>query len=451
VNVLRVPVSPRWLQAFALFVMTLTLLKGIAFPHAWAATHLSFNYDHGFVKRALVGALLHNLDVPALKSYQFLFYLSLAIFVANVGLLLSAFAELHRSVHRGFQLAPLVYASSLAVAYLGNTIGYFDHLGLLVTLFALRIADLERRVIFIAVSFGVLVFVHEAVFVIFLPVALWSVLAAPHGEQRKARRVVAVVTTAMVLGLLTYFVSNATLSRDDALTMFREVEATANFRVDRAAFDVLHRSGLDNLALMSRSWEKAHHWREVGFSLATTLPACVALLVLAVVAMRRAGLRWPGWLFGMATGLSPLALHAVGWDIHRWNSLAITTSFLVVLAVQRSARGEPSEAIAAEPPTSRERPRAALGASHGLPALVVCAIVLNASSDIGFINGSRVEPFPYRRHIAYWEEVAKGVEEFPSRPLVAKRIEKHRLPLQKPASHEARLLRPARIAPRPPR
>src|SRR5690606_14194981 len=46
--------STKLLQLVALFVMLLTLLKGIAFPHPWATTHLLFNYQHGFIKRALL-------------------------------------------------------------------------------------------------------------------------------------------------------------------------------------------------------------------------------------------------------------------------------------------------------------------------------------------------------------------------------------------------------------
>ena len=48
-----------------------SILRGIRTPGRWAATHLLFNYDYGFTKRALLGSLVGVLHLPSLYHYPF--------------------------------------------------------------------------------------------------------------------------------------------------------------------------------------------------------------------------------------------------------------------------------------------------------------------------------------------------------------------------------------------
>jgi hypothetical protein len=403
----------RLLQIVALFVLLLGLLKGAAFPHHWAATHLLFDYDQGFVKRALLGSLIKATGIEPLRSYAFSFGFNVAVLLANLALMVAAFGRMHRSAYRELRFVPIVYASSLAVPYLANSIGYFDHLGLLAALVALRIDAFWKRFVFLVFAFAVLPFIHEATFLVFVPVCLFS-LAVEVG--RNGRRIGALVALGVLVTLLTHFVADATISRAAAMQMYAEANAAADFLVDRTAFDVLHRSSGANLDIMARAWAHAKHWREVGYSLVATVPTCAVLLYLGWRVQRRLG-RGRGWrILGCAAGLSPLALHAFGWDIHRWNTLAVTACFLLLCPL--AGRAPVVELEEADAPGAFAMP------SARVLALLFCLFTLNTSSTIGFLNGRRVEPFPFRSHVRYWVRVAAGIDELPARPLAPAKLDK---------------------------
>jgi hypothetical protein len=42
----------------AWLVFAVSLLKGLRMPSSWSATHMTFNYSHGFIRRGLIGEVL---------------------------------------------------------------------------------------------------------------------------------------------------------------------------------------------------------------------------------------------------------------------------------------------------------------------------------------------------------------------------------------------------------
>ena len=78
---------------------------------------------------------------------------------------------------------------------------------------------------------------------------------------------------------------------------------------------------------------------------------------------------------------------------------------------------------------------------------VGCLLLLNASSSLDFLNGRGVQSFPFRGHVSYWEDVARGRRNFPSIP---KPKEKRRPVQRKPGVRKRRLNLPTlTLLPRP--
>ena len=397
----------RLLHPLAIFVLFVSVVKGVAFPHHWAATHLFFDYQYGFVKRGLVGAFARAIGAHFLQDYRFFFYVTLAIVLANLVLIVSGFAEVHRRAHGWLRLGPLVYASSIGAAYLANSIGYADHLGLLATLLALRIEHFWKRLGFIALTFSVLLFVHEAIFVAFLPVALVTFIFDPRiGSDKKRLFSIGVVVAA--LACITYVIAGAVISKAASVEMYRAAQARADFLLFPEAFDVLYRTGVDNFRIMARAWGRERYWADAFYGAVTTLPTAALLLFFAWKAMRSAGVGRSSAMLVLAAGVSPLCLHVVAWDIHRWNALAITTSFVTLHAITRHTA----------------RPRETLFMARPLLIVVAVLLVLNMSATTWFLNGRQVRAFPWRDHVDYWRHLAMGREEFPARPLEPKRLTK---------------------------
>ena len=42
----------------AWLVFAVSLLKGLRMPSSWSATHMTFNYSQGFIRRGLVGEVI---------------------------------------------------------------------------------------------------------------------------------------------------------------------------------------------------------------------------------------------------------------------------------------------------------------------------------------------------------------------------------------------------------
>jgi len=316
--------------------------------------------------------------------------------LANLLLLVKSFAELHRRAHGWLRLGPLLYASSIGAAYLANSIGYADHLGLLAALLALRIDHFWKRLAFIALTFSALLFVHEAIFIAFLPVALVPFFLDPRIPSDKKRLLSACAVMA-ALACLTYVIAGAVISRAASIEMYRAARTRANFVLFPEAFDVLHRTGADNLRIMMGAWTRQRYWADVFYGAVTTLPTASLLLFFAWKAMTGMG-RLRAMLV-LAAAVSPLCLHVLAWDIHRWNALTVTTSFVTLSAITRY-RGE----------------REPLIMGRALFIIVAVLLVLNMSATTWFLNGRQVTAFPWRGHVDYWRISPWGARSSPPDP-----------------------------------
>jgi len=97
--------------------------------------------------------------------------------------------------------------------------------------------------------------------------------------------------------------------------------------------------------------------------------------------------------------LSPLLLHVFAWDMHRWNTLVVTSAFLILYVVY-AARGRHQE-----PELSRLL----------LPVLLFL-ICLNGMSEILLFDHYSVNQFPFVDQQQYWIDVLSGRAEFPAVP-----------------------------------
>lgn len=114
----------------ALGLILNSILRGIRSPGRFTYTNLLFNYDFGFSRRGLLGAIISTVHVPYFYSYEFFFWLSVAIFAAEVALLVELLLRLSSLGNGSAQLRVLVFSSSLGAAWLAHSMGYLEHLGL---------------------------------------------------------------------------------------------------------------------------------------------------------------------------------------------------------------------------------------------------------------------------------------------------------------------------------
>jgi len=392
------------LRAAGCVLLAYSVLRGLRAPNLWAATHALFNYDQGFTRRGLLGAVLRLIDAPIVYTYSFFFWLSAALLAANVALLVVLTAGHFRSRSAAPAWATLVYFSGMGVVFMAHTIGYFDQAGLLLALVALCVRDFRARYALVAVGLSLLILVHETAFVTFGPV-LCFILALDASRAATPCRMRAMAALAVWLTLEVVLVGRSSLSPAAAQDLYAALQARADFPLRRDAFDVLTRSFADNVAATFAMWRDESFVDAFLHSAVVALPSIAFILGVAVHALAAGKHDRRLWVGAFVAGLSPLALHLVGWDCVRWNTLAITTSFVTLLAVTRLAGAGHRESD--------------VRGTRGSPALAIVAVplvVMNLVTGVTLFDNREVQSFPFRDHVDYVRDAWSGRAAFPPRP-----------------------------------
>ncbi len=375
-------------------------LRGIGFPNLYAATHLLLDYEHGFIKRGLPGAILQTLGLPILLRYSFFFWTSLGLLLLNFALLFQMALRLACSGRPASLASASLYVSSMSIVFLSHTIGYFDHAGLLVTLLVLRVHAPRRQLWIAGVGFSLLLLMHEGQIVIFYPV-VFLIILVKHLDDANSRRLTLLLGATLMLMTGLYWVASMPLSAEGAKAMMAKAAVTG-YPPREDLFYVHSLSVEDTKELVHRFWSTPGEIEHLQQSWLFTLPLALFFLFLSTRCMLRC--RDPKWRMGLmiAAGLSPQVLHFVSYDLDRWNSLTIATSFLL-LCTLREREGQRLETA----PVAPRRIHL---------ALITIAVVANERLKYPLFDGKNAQSSPFKSHQRYIRDVLDGSAAFPEIP-----------------------------------
>jgi hypothetical protein len=325
-----------WSRTLLLVVLGLSILKGLRMPNRWSVTQYLFGYDFGFITRGLFGEVL---SVFGSWTRKYVVLAALAIVIAGtlVWLLTRLAVRLPEVIDRAG--VTLVVLASPAIAMMAHLAGYLEQVGYLC---ALSLVLLQRTwTVQLVMAIGaaiVLPFVHEASILWVGPLTMLAVVVTPAGSPPPA------VTTRMrAMGLLAvvWVLSTAVVAVLGSRTSAAQVEA---LRADRtASFDIRPRQDAfsplagrlsRSIEEMRRRWSDPATQLDMAMSVATFGPATI---LLALVAIRRArtfadpSTKEVGVILTIFAIVAPLLLHAVAWDLHRWNALAALNAGVAAL------------------------------------------------------------------------------------------------------------------------
>jgi hypothetical protein len=330
-----------WIGPVFACLFVLSVLKGIRMPNLWSMTHYLFTYETGFMKRALWGELLRQLFGARTASYFLLAGIALAVFAA---LMLLVWWACRRLPVTGDTIRfLLIFAASPALAFVVHLVGYPEHLAYLAVMVALLLRRRWRlEVAWLLVAAAALPFVHEASL---LFVGALVALVVITGQASLSARVVALALIAGVWTASTITVLQAGRVSDmRADTLRRDAEAFAHFSPRADAFAALRRPLSALRWNMQFRWRNPARRREALASIALFAPAA---LLLCAVAIRRArmledgaGVRAAAIALTMSAAASPLLLHVIALDQHRWNALAafnVGLAAMILIDASRSA------------------------------------------------------------------------------------------------------------------
>jgi len=312
--------------------------NGFRIELGWKTSQFFFNYQGlGFVKRALIGTILH--PFPALQRIGWLFTIAallIAGFAALFAQALSAAVSDMPSRQRWLLIAICVSSPGLFQRY-GFDIGRFDVLGLAATLLSFTALDRGRWLLAAAIS-AVALLSHEAYVIITLPLLLAYCVRRPEFSLRRA--VIFLSLPTVVFAAL--FLHGTYGHGIDRLTAYFAASPTymaaTNGQVDVDAVSVLTRSLRETFEYTQKMFFEKR-----------------AYIHIPIILLWGAIMTWFFGLFYRLNGLrrdvlfyasfSPLLLSAIACDYYRWVSLAATNALFVMLIHCRERRSNGTIAV----------------------------------------------------------------------------------------------------------
>ncbi|MCA9936041.1 MAG: hypothetical protein KC415_19045 [Anaerolineales bacterium] len=393
---LKLPLNHKFWRFFALTILGFSILRGIRYPNMWSYSHFLFNYDLGFVKRGLLGEAMTHLGSPFFVSYEFFVIFSSILFAINMLLLSMLIVDTVNGRNPILIGALLVFISSMAIVFLAHTIGYFDQIGLLLTLLTLRLRTFRKKMLFLVIAMPIALLIHEAILVIFFPVNFMSLLLTI-GENGRVKKLALLTLFSAIILALVFTISKYTPDQSQTDQLYANLQANLDYPLRKDAFSVLHRDFAENFQRTINRWTP-ERLMELRQSVLVTVPSFLLFIYITALILKQASAKPTIILLAILASSSPLVLYFFGWDMHRWNTLTITTSFLMLTIVHNHA-GQP-----------------AINVSHRIYFLFALMVFLNAISTITLFDGYYVKQFPFMEHQNYLLDLIRGIEKFPYIP-----------------------------------
>jgi hypothetical protein len=361
--------------------LLLSTLKSMRLPNDFALAHYLITYDEGFVRRGLVGEILRLCGAPFFSSYEFISVLAAITLAANIWLLGRAAREFCGSSDLVSPLVAVAYTSSLGVVYLVHTIGYFDQFAVLFALILARLTRYRARLLLCTSLGTALLFVHEGTLVMFLPLECFSLLLVLSAEPSKRKwEMLGVSLFAVVQVFATWFIGvHGVLTEASARRLQALAETRANFVICTPVFDILHNGSAGTFFEIAAYFRTLRYWVASVDSVIIVAPTLLVLVSASTMILRRNGQSRLFILGAIIAGCAPMALRFLAGDLHRWDAMAVTTSFLVLQMVWRHSASRGSTV---------DWPR------WSIPVLVL-VIAIGASSRTFLFNDEYVKQYPF--------------------------------------------------------
>jgi hypothetical protein len=403
----------------AWLVFAVSLLKGLRMPSSWSATHMTFNYSQGFIRRGLVGEVIRLVGGARPYNYNRLALVAIVLFVAvAVAMVLLVKRVLDTDPEDvGLKAAVLAFAASPGIVMLANAIGYLDYAGLLLVVGVILIAARSKRrylVFFLGTPVGVLLaFIHEAQVLMFAPTILFAMICHIAIQFRQgdiSRRAKLLLVANAAVGFIAAFGTCAaigivgTKSPDAINALQASVGQVANFRLRGDAFATLCRPASEAaFKMMPSFWRDPENQTYLVLSMISAFPAIAFVIFYGMRLIGRLDLskltRTILAISFIAATLAPVGLNLIGWDSARWNAISLVACFCCVAILRLYF----SSNDCAEPSLRVESPLTL--------TLAAVAIVLGlcSSNYTNFLfDGYRVQGYPFEEPVRSFVELVKG-------------------------------------------
>lgn len=325
-------------DAVALVVLVVTVCRGLDHVSVYALGHWLLTWDFGYVKRGLLGTLLH----PLILNKQPSEVREIVAMVASVVFTLLAIALwlAARRVARvgGFgALSSLAFLASSGVIGMASTFGYLDHVLGGVTFLALVAVSSGRLALAsLLCTFGLAV--HELFLLYGLPVVFFAMCLRRSPAESPLRGWLPLLVTLMLpFAFLAYVYYAQTTVSSYRVALLRAEMLSTRTLDEPAVGSVLYQlesSFRGNFAQHARRFpEHVLDWKigRISWPTVASLVASSAALLWSAGRARLVPL-------AAFVSLAPLGIHAFAQDASRFTYMAVVQSFFCLYAVVSGVR-----------------------------------------------------------------------------------------------------------------
>lgn len=322
------------------FVLGMAMLIATAeYIGPYRQSYWILNYDLGFVRRALVGAVAELLFGHAAKTERFIhieaFYVSaLAIFLYSF---LAAFATARHRSAAAFGFVILGLLGGQMMAQIAFDMGNFDQFSFIAATLVLLL--LLRSVHPLALLgsgclLALFVFVHEALVIVHVPLLL--VLAWLEVQKRGASRgrLLLLLLPTSAAAVVIFWLGVHGTAGDELCRYYAQ---SADFPLDCRVHSILTERFDETVANTLKTVGNPKYGY-LGAALVMLIIFSAWQIVLASILRVRA---LPTYRLAQFAAASPMALCLVGIDYYRWLHLAMSNGLLLALFVATTSAADP--------------------------------------------------------------------------------------------------------------
>jgi hypothetical protein len=301
------------------------------FENIYALSQWVLSYDHGLVRRGLIGTIV-KVWMP-IVTVEGVYYAALIAYCAFAVMLLVIFYTLLKykdNSGRLFRLILIFLATPATLSLLARGLGRFDLFLILILLLSLTLLSLNRHLWLIPVLMITAMFIHEAFLILCAPTIVAAMIFVYLWEKRDKKILLTLIFSALsVLGtlLVLYKFGTPTLGYEE---FSRLIQSRATFSITDLSIRECYFSIKDHFDLAS---PYLHDPGTIINYLGTLLilsPVILILLNLWSHALRNCGThRGACRLFFLAT-LSGLMVLPIATDFGRWLSAVFFCNFFAI-------------------------------------------------------------------------------------------------------------------------
>src|ERR1043166_2036100 len=168
----------------------------VGFDNIYAASHWTLSYEHGFLRRGLVGSIVQlwmpGVGIATVRNISLVAYCTLLVSLLPVIYNLLKHKDIDK---RLFRLLLLLTVTPSTFSFLARFLGSYDLFLILITFCCMALLSVKKLLWLVPVLLGTAMLIHEGFLVMFAPTIMATMLFIYFFEGRERRMLAAFVAS----------------------------------------------------------------------------------------------------------------------------------------------------------------------------------------------------------------------------------------------------------------